>query len=158
MFLVYNHTGLQQTLPSQIANRLGYGLRHEVPPVDSVAEFYFLMGIFALVMCMLVSFKPSIFRAKGSVVEASYPIWNKNHDTHDTHKPELFQLIPVLNLLSYTEVHMVSRYKYIQISIGGKVHFVSPDDWVPYNSMVVRENKSGALLGIPKVPDGFNIW
>ena len=161
MFFIYTHAGFQHTLPSQIANRLGYGLRHEVPPADTVAQFYFLMGLLALVMCIIVSFRPSVFRAKGSAIWTPYPIWNvkKNKFVLQTsHRAELFRLIPVLNLLSYRDAHIVSRYKYIQISIFGKIYFVSPDDWVPYDSIVIREEKSGHLLGIPKVPDGFNIW
>ena len=158
MFFVYANAGFQHELPSQIANRLGYGLRHEVPPADTVAEFYFLMGIIALVMCMIVSFRPSTFRAKGSAIWTPYPVWDKNHDTYASHEAELFRLIPVLNLLSYREAYIVSRYKYIQVSIFGKIHFVSPDDWVPYGSIVIREENSGLLLGIPKVPDGFNVW
>jgi hypothetical protein len=35
---------------------------------------------------------------------------------------------------------------------------LSPEDWIPENSNVVRERVSGSVLGIPKVPDGFNIW
>jgi len=158
MFFTYALAGSHQVLPSQVADRLGYGLRHEVPPVDTVAEFYFLMGIIALVMCMIVTFKPSIFRAKGSSIWTPYPVWNANHDTYPSHGSGVYSLIPVRNLLSYKEVHVVSRYRYIQISVGGRIHFVSPDDWVPYDSIVIREKKSGLLLGIPKVPDGFNIW
>ena len=158
MFFIYTQAGFQHALPSQVANRLGYGLRHEVPPVDAVAEFYFLMGILALVMCMIVSFKPSVFRARGSEIWTTYPVWNTNRDRYPFHESEVFSLIPVLNLLSYREKHIVSRYKFIQISIGGEIHYVSPDDWVPYDSVVIREKKSGLLLGIPKVPDGFNIW
>jgi hypothetical protein len=158
MFFTYTQAVSLHVLPSQIADRLGYGLRHEVPPVDTVAEFYFLMGIIALVMCMIVSFKPSIFRAKGSSIWTPYPIWNEKHDTNPSHGSGVYSLIAVRNLLSYKELHIVSRYRYIQISVGGRIHFVSPDDWVPYDSIVIREKKSGLLLGIPKVSDGFNIW
>jgi hypothetical protein len=42
--------------------------------------------------------------------------------------------------------------------IGGTTYYVSPDDWVPENSRVIRDKESGSLLGIPKVPDGFSIW
>lgn len=158
MFLTYSLAGFQDALPSQVANRLGYGLRHEVPPVDTVAGFYLLMGFLALVMCMIVTFKPSVFRAKRSAIWTPYPVWNENYDRLPTHGCELSSLIHVRDLLSYKEVHMVARYKYIQILIGGKLHFVSPDDRVPYGSIVIRDKNSGLPLGIPKVPDGFNIW
>jgi hypothetical protein len=42
--------------------------------------------------------------------------------------------------------------------IGGRIYFVSPYSWVPQGSDIVRDKESGSLLGIPKVPDGFNIW
>ena len=69
----------------------------------------------------------------------------------------VISLIPVQSLLSIVEHHLVAKYRYIQIMIGGRIYFVSPDDWVPEHSSVIREKGSGSLLGIPKVPDGFNL-
>ena len=62
------------------------------------------------------------------------------------------------SLLRFADQHLVAKYRYIQILIGGRIYFVSPDDWVPEGSNVIREKESGSLLGITKVPDGFNIW
>jgi hypothetical protein len=67
-------------------------------------------------------------------------------------------LVPLQGLLSYGERHLSAKYAYLVVSIGGKRYFVTPNDWVPEGSFVVRDKQSGTLLGIPKVPDGFNVW
>jgi hypothetical protein len=158
MFFVYALLGSNQDFPSQIANRLGYGIRHTVPPAATIADFYFLMGIGALVLGMAVAFRPSIFRAKGSQTWLPYPIWTNGQDSELSYGPKIMRLIPLHSLLSFEEQHLVAKYKYIQVAIGGKIYFVSPDEWIPESSHVVRERRTGSLLGIPKVPDGFNIW
>ncbi|MFZ0895036.1 MAG: hypothetical protein WAZ77_11080 [Candidatus Nitrosopolaris sp.] len=43
MFFVFAEFGSLKVMPPQMANRLGYGIMHEGPPVDAVADFYFLM-------------------------------------------------------------------------------------------------------------------
>ena len=127
-------------------------------PLAAVADFYFLMGIFALILCTAVAFRPSIFRAKGNPVVPPYPVWTNDKDPRLRYGASVVSLIPVLSLLSFAEHHLVAKYKYIQIMIGGKIYFVAPEDWVPEHSNVLREKVSGSLLGVPKVPDGFNIW
>ena len=71
----------------------------------------------------------------------------------------VLSLIPVQSLLSFGERHLISNYKYIQVMIGGRIYFVSLDEWVPQSTTyIIRDKQSGSLVGIPKVPDGFNIW
>lgn len=158
MFFVFAELGSVKVIPPQIANRLGYGIMHEGPPVDEVADFYFLMGIFALMLSVAVSFKPSIFRARGTPTWVPYPIWTTDSDPKLSYGTSVLRLIPVQSLLRFADQHLVAKYRYIQILIGGRIYYVSPDDWVPEGSNVIRERESNSLLGIPKVPDGFNIW
>lgn len=158
MFYVYDNLIVLQVTPSHIANRLGYGTRLTEPPLAAVADFYFLMGIFSLILCTAVAFRPSIFRAKGNPVVQLYPVWTRDNDPRLRYGPSVISLIPVQSLLTFAEHHLVTKYKYIQIIIGGRIYFVSPEDWVPERSNVLREKVSGSLLGVPKVPDGFNIW
>lgn len=158
MFYVYDNLIVLQVTPSHIANRLGYGTRLTEPPLAAVADFYFLMGIFSLILCTAVAFRPSIFRAKGNPVVQLYPVWTRDNDPRLRYGPSVISLIPVQSLLTFAEHHLVTKYKYIQIMIGGRIYFVSPEDWVPERSNVLREKVSGSLLGVPKVPDGFNIW
>jgi hypothetical protein len=107
---------------------------------------------------MGVAFRPSIFRAKGSPAGLTYPVWTNAKDPKLRYGATVVSLIPVQGLLSFAERHLVAKYRYIQVMIGGRIHFVSQEDWVPENSNVVREKVSGSLLGIPKVPDEFNTW
>jgi len=158
MFYVYDNLGVLQVTPSHIASRLGYGISHTEVPLSTVANFYFLMGIFALSLGMAVAFRPSIFRGKGSPAGLTYPVWTNDKDLKLRYGATVVSLIPIQGLLSIAERHLVAKYRYIQVMIGGRIYFVSPEDWIPENSNVVREKVSGSLLGIPKVPDGFNIW
>ena len=158
MFYIYDNLVVLQVTTSHIASKLGYGISHTEAPLTTVAVFYFLMGIFALILCMTVALKPSVFRAKGNPVLASYPVWTIDKDPRLRYGTSVISLIPVPSLLSFAEHHLVAKYKYIQIMIGGRTYFVSPDDWVPEHSNVLREKGSGSLLGVPKIPDGFNVW
>jgi hypothetical protein len=157
MFYVFDNLVVLQVTPSHIASKLGYGVSHTEAPLTAVADLYFLMGIFALILCTAVAFRPSIFRAKGNPVVPPYPVWADDKDPKLRYGASIVSLIPVQSLVSFAEHHLVAKYKYIQIMIGGRIYFVSPEDWGPEGPNVIREKVSGSLLGIPKVPDGFNI-
>jgi len=161
MFYVYDNLGVLQFTPSHIANRLGYGIPHIEAPLTGVADFYFMMGIFALILCMAVAFRPSIFKAKGAAsTRLPYPVWTRHNQSDlriGLNANSVLSLVPVQSLLSYAEYHLVAKYKYIEAMIAGRIYFVLPDDWVPECSSIIRDKESGSLLGIPKVGDGFNI-
>jgi hypothetical protein len=158
MFYIYDNQVLLQVTPSHIASKLGYGTTLTEAPLGIVADYYFIMGIIALILCTAVAFRPSIFRAKGTpTVGLPYPIWTNDKDPKLRYGRGVISLIPVRSLLSLVEHHLVAKYLYIQIMIGGRIYYVSPEDWVPEHSGVIREKESGSLLGIPKVPDGFNL-
>jgi len=39
--------------------------------------------------------------------------------------------------------------------IGGRIYFVSLDEWVPLSmTYIIRDKQSGSLIGIPKI-DGY---
>ncbi len=137
-------------------------IRMQFPSVDTVATFYFLMGLFSSFLCIGIAFKPSFFRAKGAVLGLPYPIWSIDDGLDYNHSDsgnKVENLIHIQSLLSFGERHLISNYKYIQVMIGGKIYFVSLYEWVPQRSTyVIRDKQSGSLIGIPKVADGFNIW
>ena len=128
MFFVFAEFGSLKVMPPQMANRLGYGIMHEGPPVDAVADFYFLMGIFALILSVAVAFRPSIFRARGTPTWVPYPVWTTDNDPKLSYGRSVIRLIPVQSLLRFADQHLVAKYRYIQIFIGGRIYFVSPDD------------------------------
>jgi hypothetical protein len=133
----------------------------QLPPLGAVAAFYFLMGLFSASLCVGVALRPSFFRAKGAITGLPYPVWSTTDDPiyMGANSNSVLSLIPVQRLLSLAKRHLISNYKYIQVMIGGRIYFVSLDEWVPQSTTyVIRDKQSGSLVGIPKVPDGFNIW
>jgi hypothetical protein len=104
----------------------------------------------------VISLKPSFFRARGTKY-APYPVW-ESKDSKIISSEGSARLIPVSSLLNFTEQHIATTYKYITLMIDGTIYFVSPDDWIPQDSTIIRDKETGSLIGIPKVPDGFNIW
>jgi len=146
-----------QNLPPTIANRLGVGLISKSHfPVDQYAQLYFLSGIFFITLCLVISFKPSFFRARGAKY-SPYPVW-ESKDSKIISSKNSVRLIPVSSLLNFAEQHIATTYKYITLMIDGIIYFVSPDDWIPQGSNIIRDEETGSLIGISKVPDGFNIW
>jgi len=59
------------------------------------------------------------------------------------------KLIPLSALLTFPEQHLVAKFKYVTMIIAGNRYLVSPYDWVPEGSVVVRDRKSGSVIGIP---------
>jgi len=85
MFYVYDNRGMLQVTTPHIANRLGYGEKLTTAPIVDVADLYFFMGIFALILCTAVALRPSLFRAKGTPVGLPYPLWTNDNDrNYDT--------------------------------------------------------------------------
>lgn len=155
-FIQAKYFGLQN-LPPTIANKLGYGLISQSHfHIDQYAQLYFLSGIFFLALCLAISFKPSFFRAKGTKY-SPYPVW-ESKDSKIILNKNSSRLIPVSSLLNFREQHIAATYKYITLMIYGITYFVSPDEWVPQGSNIIRDMETDSLIGIPKVPDGFNIW
>jgi hypothetical protein len=158
MFYVYARASGLETLPPVITNKLGVGRIAASSSTEGVANFYFFIGMLALILCVIISLKPSLFRAKGTQVRSSYPVWSSKEDRKMELGTNIVILVPVAGLLSPTERYLVAKYKYIVVMIGRTIYFVSPEDWVPEGSIVIRDKESGSLLGIPKVGDGFNVW
>ena len=126
--------------------------------LDSMGMFYFLVGMLALFLSLAIALKPSFFRAKGTRFQQPYPIWDSADYLESSSSANVRQMVPVNGLLSFAEHHLVTKYKYIIMVIGGRTYFVSPHDWVPEGSTVLRDKESGSLLGVPEVSDGFNVW
>ncbi len=59
------------------------------------------------------------------------------------------KIIPLSALLTFAEQHLVSKFKYVITIIGGKRYLVLPYEGVPEDSVIVRDRKSGSVIGIP---------
>jgi hypothetical protein len=156
MYYAYAGYETVQPMPSSSSHTSTY---RQLPPMGAVATFYFLIGLFSAFLCVGVAFRPSFFRARGAPVGLPYPVWNINHDPifkSGANSKSAVSLIPVQSLLSFSERHLISKYKYIQVVIAGRKYFVSLDEWVPQSmTYIVRDPDSGSLVGIPKLSDGF---
>lgn len=126
--------------------------------LDSIGMFYFLVGMLSLLLSLAIGLKPSFFRAKGAQYRQPYPVWDSDDYLGSPSSLNSGQMVPVNGLLSVTERYVATKYKYIIMVIEGKTYFVSPYDWVPEGSIVVRDKESRSLLGVPEVSDGFNVW
>ena len=158
MFYIYAKAVGFQDLPPFIIHKYPAATILNSIPVTSSASLYFLVGIFALILSIAISFRPSFFHAKGSRFKQSYQVWTGKNYLESSSSVNAHQMVPVDGLLSFAERYLVAKYKYILIVIGGRTYFVSPEEWVPEGSNVVRDKESGSLLGVPKVSDGFNVW
>lgn len=161
MFYFYAKVASLQTLPTTLAHKYKAGdvdTLALLASVPSVGTFYFLVGMLALFLSLAIALKPSLFHAKGTRFRQPYPVWASEDHLTSSSTVNARQMVPVMGLLSFAEHHLVGKYKYILVIVGGKTYFVSPYDWVPEGSIVIRDKESGSLLGVPEVSDGFNVW
>ena len=148
MFLFHTVNMTTQLTTPIIANRLGYGIKHIVTiSPDSVADRYFIVGAFALAFCLAIAIKPNFFKPK-DLQELPYPIWKHRRDLELTRNSNATKLVPVSSLMTFAEQHLVAKYKFITVIIGGKKFLVSLYEWVPEDSTVVRDTESGSIIGI----------
>jgi len=150
MFLFYTRDFANQIATPFVANRLGYGIKSSVVvSPDQFAEKYFIVGIFALSFCLAMAIKPNFFKPKDSGDFLPYPVWKYKKNFEMIEGPKAVRLISLTSLLTFAEQHLVARFKFITVTIGGKKYLVSPYDWIPEGSTVVRDKESGSVLGIP---------
>ena len=65
MFFFYAVNSSSPVVSTFIASRLGYGIKHITVIIpNSVADIYFIIGIFALVFCLSMAIKSNFFKPK----------------------------------------------------------------------------------------------
>ena len=95
MFLFHMINMTTQLTTPTIANRLGYGIKHfaTISP-DSVADRYFIVGVFALTFCLTIAIKPNFFKPKDPQ-DLPYPILKHHRDLELTRDSNATRLVPV---------------------------------------------------------------
>ena len=145
---LFHSTNSTQLVTSFVANRLGYGIRHVISiPPDSIADRYFIVGMCMLAFCLAIAIRPNFFKPKDPD-ELPYPVWKHSRNFGQAQGSGLVRFIPLSALLSYEEQHFVARYKYVVLVISGTKYLVTPYDWVPEGSVVIRDEKSNSVIGI----------
>jgi uncharacterized membrane protein len=152
MFYVYAKAANLQATPF-IMHKYPAAIILEDISVSSLANFYFIVGLLALTLSLVIAFRPSFFHARGPRYKQPYQIWSGLDPETCTNSQ---QMIRVSGLLSVVERELVKKYKYILVVISGRTYFVSPDDWVPEDSSIIRDRESGSFVGILKI-DGYNL-
>ncbi len=149
MFLFHTSNATTQLVTPYVANRLGYGITHlAIVSPNSVADRYFIVGVFALAFCLAIAIKPNFFKPKDPD-GLPYPVWKHSKNFETSHRSGLVRLIPLSALLSYEEQHFVARYKYVVLVISGRKYLCTPYEWIPDDSVVVRDEETNQIIAIP---------
>ena len=148
MFLFHAKDMASQLASVYTANRLGFGIEHIATASPSmIADRYFVVGMFALAFCLAIAIKPKFFKSKNSE-ELPYQVWRHSKNFRATQKAGLIGLLPLSSLLTFEEQHIIARYKYVVVAISGTKYLVTPYDWVPSDSIVIRDEESDSVIGI----------
>jgi hypothetical protein len=105
-------------------------------------------GISSIGLGLIFAYRPSLIQVKNYVpFEYPYPIWNSK----DQPIPKFGKnLILAKELLTDKERMLLCRFRYILVSIDGKPYLVSPHEYIPEDSIIMRTKSGKALCGIYK--------
>lgn len=131
--------------------------------IGSIAEdrFYiislrsFLLGIAMVVISMIMVYRPELLYVKNRPTdddgegEDGIKVWDSRSSSNSRGMVNGTLLIPLRKLLDDRENMLLPVYRYVLVTIDGVTYLVSPDDYVPVGSMVVRRN--GMFIGVRKV-------
>ncbi len=148
IFLFHTKEVALQIVAPFVANRLGYGIKHfSVASPDAMAEGYFVVGMFALAFCLAMAIRPGFFKSKDPD-DLPYPVWRNNGGQELDVGAGPARVIPLSALLTYEENHLVARYKYVVVIISGTRFLVTPYDWIPEGSELVRDGPTNSFIGV----------
>lgn len=115
----------------------------------------FLLGIAMVAISMVMVYKPEMFYARNRPRdddEDSIKVWDGSSSSNSSSNSRMASsklLIPLRKLLDDRENMLLPVYRYVLVIIDGVTYLVSPDDYVPVGSMVVR--RDGMFIGVRKV-------
>lgn len=117
-----------------------------------------LLGIFMLVMSIIIGYKPSILytRNRPQPMEkfwSRYPIWKKELQWIGIRNGSLIRLTSLMN---EKEKYLLWRYEYVLTSINETLFLVPVNSFIPSNSLIMRENSSGKVIGVDKYMGFFS--
>ncbi len=115
----------------------------------------FLLGMAMVVISMIMVYRPELLYAKNRPTdddgegEDGIKVWDSRSSSNSRGMVNGTLLIPLRKLLDDRENMLLPVYRYVLVTIDGVTYLVSPDDYVPVGSMVVRRN--GMFIGVRKV-------
>jgi hypothetical protein len=124
----------------------------QIERLHAFKDFLHLYSLFTGVSCMalglIFAYKPSIIQVKNFVpYEYPYPIWSSKTEPITKFSKNLMS---TKKLLTNKERMLLCRYKYLLVSIDGKMYLVPPNEMIPGNSIIMRTKSGNTLCGISR--------
>jgi hypothetical protein len=125
-------------------------------PSESVQvdrPLHFGLGVGMVIFATIIAYRPSTLFTRNRPASAyeewaSYPLWRDNTVLKDGRNEDL---IPVKDMMTEQDVHLLWRYEFVLANVAGSQHLVRPDGLVPRDSTtLLRDKASGRLLGKPR--------
>ena len=145
-------------IPSAMGNSLGpfyykeYTGYLNLETINRGTHGFFLLGVAMVILGMIVAHKPQILYTRNRPISAEqlwtkYPDWSENLQLASI---KTDSLIGLPSLLDNTDRYLLWRYEFVLVRIYGTVYRVPIYSYVPTSSTVMRESKSGRVIGASK--------
>jgi hypothetical protein len=112
----------------------------------------FLLGLSMIIFSVIIGYRPTILYTKNrpAPMEAfwsKYPIWEKGLQWAAIKNGSLVMLHLLMN---DKDRYLLWRYAYVLVLINDTLFLVPVNSFVPSNSMLIRDDVSGKLVGVDK--------
>ena len=112
-------------------------------------ESYFFLGIAMVILSMIIAYKPNLLYVKNrpepfDTLWTQYQKWNNNWQLAGGYTE---RSIPLKSLMNEQEKYLLWRYEYVLTNIYNTAYLVEPNNFVPKSSAIVRDKKSGRMIG-----------
>ena len=106
----------------------------------------FITGVMCLGLGIALSFKPSLIFVKNYLpLDYPYPIWRSSEQPMTKSNSNL---IPLRSLLSVNERIILSKYRFVLVSIEDKRYLVEKNEKVPECCIIVRTQNGNSICGL----------
>jgi len=117
-----------------------------------------LLGIFMVAMSVIIAYKPSVLYTRNrpqpmEKVWSKFPIWKRELEWVGVRNGSLIRLTL---LMDEKEKYLLWRYEYVLTSINETLFLVPVNSYVPANSIIMRDESSGKIIGVDKYVGFFS--
>jgi hypothetical protein len=109
-------------------------------------------------MSVIIAYKPSILYTRNrpqpmEKVWSKFPIWKRELEWVGVRNGSLIRLTL---LMDEKEKYLLWRYEYVLTSINETLFLVPVNSYVPANSVIMRDESSGKIIGVDKYVGFFS--
>lgn len=118
--------------------------------VQVAGAMHFFLGACMVIFATIIGYRPSTLFARNRPMSeedewAKYPRWHDNAVLADGRSE---QAVPIKNMMTVQDRHLLWRYEFVLASIYGSLHLVRPEGMVPKESTaLLRDKATGRLFG-----------